>query len=98
MGRQKIFYFWQSLLDNARLIQLWRDFLIVFLHYIFHQMLLGMDCAAVLVMPQDEVTIAAILDHFSFFPTAFVGTLPSHRSQDLTNRASRSVSLLENVK
>ncbi len=38
---------------------------------LLHQMLLWMHCAAVLVMRNNEVTIAAISDHFSFYPPFF---------------------------
>ncbi len=41
-----------------------------------HQMLLCMHCATFPVMPEDEVMINAISDHFSFFPTAL--KVPCH--------------------
>ncbi len=68
------------------LIPLQRDFLLTFLNRFLH-------CAAVLVMPEDEVPIATISEHiFSFSSTCFGGALPF-----FTCGAGRSISSLENL-
>ncbi len=69
--KKNYFYFCQSRITMRNFAHSLFNFSLYLHVSVNKEMLLGMDCAAVLVMPEDEVLIAAISDHlfrcFSLF-------------------------------